>query len=131
MACSMTKLKLKVMQETFAIHSLPADSDIPARVHQSRFFAVVRTDDELSVVCSSDIDPGASKNSTGWSCLKVAGLLDLSLTGILAGISAVLSRAGISIFVISTYETDYILVETSKLARAKQALAAADYTLTE
>ena len=64
----------------------------------------------------------------GWSCLKIAGPLDFSLTGILADISTVLAEAEISIFAISTFDTDYILVKSEKLPYAKAALLASGYT---
>jgi len=70
----------------------------------------------------------SEKSETGWSRLKVPGPLDFSLTGILAEISAVLAEAEISIFAISTFDTDYILIKTEKLPLAIEALLASGYT---
>jgi hypothetical protein len=64
---------------------------------------------------------------TGWSCIQILGPLDFSLTGILADISSVLAKAEISIFAISTFDTDYILVKSEKLQAAKKALQQAEY----
>jgi hypothetical protein len=81
------------------------------------FLSITRTNDELSVVCPESIVPKALfsndniKIEDGWVYLKVCGPLDFSLTGILAGLAKALASEGISIFAISTYDTDYILVK--------------------
>jgi len=72
--------------------------------------------------------PGSNISETGWSCIKVLGPLDFSLTGILADISAVLAKASVSIFAISTFDTDYVLVKSEKLPVARNALQKAGYT---
>jgi len=69
----------------------------------------------------------SENNSPNWKCLKVAGPLDLNLTGILAGLSDTLSKAKISIFAISTFETDYVLIQKQVLETAKSALKSAGY----
>ena len=70
----------------------------------------------------------SEKSDTDWSCIKVEDPLDFSLTGILAKISTVLAKAKISIFVISTFDTDYILVKSEKLPFAERALLKSGYT---
>lgn len=127
----MKNLKLKVLKDTFSIHRMSANSDIPSQVYQSEFFAITKTDEELSIVCSSSIKIQAEMSNNGWSCLKVLGPLDFALTGILAKLSAVLAESKISIFALSTYDTDYILVETLNLSRAKRTLAASEYIIEE
>ena len=83
--------------------------------------------DELSLVCPEDLSVQSEKNSSNWKCLKVAGPLDLNLTGLIAGLSDTLEKAKISIFVISTFETDYLLIQKEKLETAKSALKSAGY----
>lgn len=118
----MMQLNLHVLDGEFIIYRLAADAAIPDRVLNGRFLSITRTDDELSIVCASDIVIEAEQAEAGWSCLKVAGLLDFSLTGILANLAMLLADAEISIFAISTYDTDYIMVKAVQLQDAIAAL---------
>jgi len=127
----MQKLKLKILEGQFSIHQLSEKSEIPKQLYQDSFFAIIKTDEELTVVCHSSIQLHAEKTNYGWSCLKILGPLDFSLTGILAEISTVLAEAEVSIFAISTYDTDYILVDSLNLPSAKRALTASGYIIAE
>ena len=120
-------LTLDVLAGDFSIHRLAPGSDIPPQVTASGFYSVSRTADELSIVCRAEIEVAAEKSEPGWTCLKVLGPLDFALTGILSGIAATLAKAGISLFAISTFDTDYILVRVESLERAVQALVEAGY----
>lgn len=122
------KLQLSILENFFTIHRFPPNHVIPKQVYESEFYSISKTEDELSIVCSSSTQLNAEKTEIDWSCIKVLGPLDFSLTGILADISAVLAEAEISIFAISTYDTDYILVKSEKLPGAKEALLASGYT---
>lgn len=93
---------------TYTIHRLHPDRKIPVISHG--FHNITRTGDEISVVCLEEIDIRSEKRSSGWKCLRVSGTLDLGLTGILHDITRPLKKAGISVFVISTFDTDYLLV---------------------
>jgi hypothetical protein len=84
---------------------------------------VTRTDEELSIVLPEDSVPMDWKAERGWRCLKVLGPLDLGLVGILASLTSPLAEAGIPIFALSTYDTDYLLVHDADLARATGALS--------
>jgi len=126
----MHSLTLKVLEGPFAVHRLPPGSDIPAAVWQSGFFSVTQTADELSVVCRADVPLDSEKSVGGWAALKVVGPLDFALTGILAGLSTCLAGAGVAIFAVSTFDTDYILLKSDKLALACDALRAAGHRLT-
>ncbi|EAX48395.1 conserved hypothetical protein [Thermosinus carboxydivorans Nor1] len=75
------------------------------------FFSITKTVDELSIVCPEGVVPENVLCEKGWKILKIQGTLDFGLVGILAMVSTALARAGISIFAISTYNTDYILVK--------------------
>ncbi len=122
-------LTLQVLDGQFAVHRLPAGSEIPGQVWESDFFTVSRTDEELSIVCRAEIPVSAEKSVDGWSCFKVLGPLDFSLTGVLAGLAACLADAGVSLFAISTYDTDYILVKFDRLEAARRALEASGYSI--
>lgn len=121
------KLNLSVLEDSFTIHRLPQNNEIPKQVFEGQFYSVSKTDEELSIVCSSSVLLDSESSEAGWSCIKVLGPLDFSLTGILADISAILAKAEISIFAISTFDTDYILVKSEKLQAAKKALQQAEY----
>ncbi|MCG8633771.1 MAG: ACT domain-containing protein [Desulfobacterales bacterium] len=125
----MKPLELVIMQGRYTIHRLDKNKDIPDTVSDSSFYSVTRTDDELSVVCESALIVPADQSESGWSCLKVQGVLEFSLTGILAELSGCLARAGVSIFAVSTYNTDYILVKTQALADATAVLSAAGHKI--
>ena len=93
---------------------------------------VGKTDAEISVVClTADVPHATLAREDGWRALRVSGVLEFSLVGILASLSGVLAQAGISIFAISTYNTDYLLVKEDAFARACSALADGGYTFLE
>ena len=123
----MIPLKLQVLQEQFSVHQFAATSQIPEQVFASNFFTISKTADELSVVCDAAIQLNAEKSEDGWSALKVVGPLDFALVGILAELATTLAQAGISIFAISTYDTDYILIKTEQLRLALKTLLTAGY----
>jgi hypothetical protein len=123
-------LSLIILPQRLAICSLSPDEPIPEFLSRSPFFSITRTSDELSIVLSEEIVPADWKAETGWRCLKVIGPLDFDLTGILASLSMPLCKAGISIFVISTYDTDYILVKEDRLEKATQVLLKSGHNLT-
>lgn len=86
------------------------------------------TDEEKSLVClTPNVPANAVQRDDGWRALKVQGVLDFSLIGILSQISVVLAQNKIGIFVISTYNTDYILVKSADFERAVKALTAAGH----
>lgn len=94
------------------------------------FFA--KTDEELSLVClKQDVPKECTAREDGWRCLRIVGTLDFSLVGILAGIASLLADNKISIFAVSTYNTDYILVKADCFDRAVNILGANGYTIKE
>ncbi len=120
-------LTLTVLPDRLGICRLDAQASVPEWAFQSAFFSVTRTLHELSVVCAEVCIPEDVSCDQGWKCLEVQGPLDLSETGILSSLSLTLTHAGISIFVVSTYDTDYLLVKAENLAKASEALAAAGH----
>lgn len=89
---------------------------------RGEFWSVTQTFDELSIVCPQECVPGGVLHEGGWRVLKVLGPLSFALTGIMASISSALADAGISIFALSTYDTDYILVKADQLESSIEAL---------
>lgn len=123
-------LNLELLSEAFAICRLSADSPLPD-IPGGRFVSITRTDDELSLICVEDYVPAAARAEKGWRCLKVAGPLDFSLTGILASLANPLAGAGISIFALSTFDTDYLMVRSTDLEEALRTLAEAGHKVSE
>ncbi len=120
-------IKLTISEDIYSIHRLDPASSIPDEVLQCETYFIGKTDEELSVVCSSNVLVNSMKSVTGWSYLKVIGPLDFNLQGVISGISGILAEAGISICAISTFDTDYIFVRVSDLDSAETALEKAGY----
>ena len=114
------KLAFALLKDEYSIYRLEKDSAIPDWIDDSEFFSVTRTQDELSIVCKHVELPSDNKiqKDEHWRILRINGTLDLSLIGIIAGISSLFKGNKISIFIISTYDTDYILVKNSQLDKA-------------
>lgn len=94
------------------------------------FYFAARTDEEFSLVCKTEDTPARTlERDDGWRAFRVAGVLDFSLTGILAKLSGILAARNIGIFAVSTYNTDYILVKAENFDRAMDALSAAGYAI--
>ena len=109
-----------------------SDTRIPAWALESGFFCVVRTRDELSIVCSEDFCPedympDAAPAERGWLALKLEGPFPFSMTGVLASFLQPLAEARIPIFAISTFDTDYVLIKRENLKQAVGALGAAGH----
>ena len=121
------KLVLSVLSETLTIHKLSPDASPPEEILKSNYYSVSKTENELSLVYSEVIEIQSLQSSKGWKCIKVKGPLDFNLTGIVAGISDILAVGNISIFAISTFDTDYILVRSQDLYSARNKLSKAGY----
>jgi len=127
----MKELVLTILQIRLAVCRLEPDAPVPAWPVCGGFYSITRTADELSVVCDeANIPPGA-RVEDGWRALKVEGPLDFSLTGILARLAGVLASVKISLFALSTFDTDYILVRETHLRAAAAALREAGYIVRE
>ena len=122
-----TKIVLSILEETYIIHKLDQSTNLPEGLTECEFYSLSNSREELSLVCPEQILIQSENSSPNWKCLKVAGPLDLNLTGILAGLSDTLAKAKISIFAISTFETDYVLIQKQVLETAKSALKSAGY----
>lgn len=109
------------LQDTFAIVRLPPSEDMP-RWASGELVSITRTADELSIVCKESAVPAGSQADRGWQCLKVEGPMPLTMVGVAAEFTSLLAKAGVSVFLISTFDTDYILVKGDALERAADAL---------
>jgi len=122
-------LRLTVLDDTFAVCRLPADAVVPEWAWTGEVACVTRTRDELSIVCRGDLVPGDVLREPGWRCLRVRGPLPFSLTGVFSRIAQPLADAGISLFAVMTYDTDYVMVKDEALPAAVDALMAAGHTV--
>jgi len=116
------KLTLSILPEKLGICHFNKNSPIPDWAANIRFSSITRTEDELSIVCPQDKIPAGVMVEKNWRAFKVEGPLGFSLTGIVSSLSKPLAEAEISILYISTYETDYLLVEEKNLDKAKKIL---------
>ena len=123
-------MNLKVYAERYAICRLNPDENFPTWTG-GKFVSITRTDDELSIVCEQDTVPSNIKCERDWRVVQVEGPMDLSIVGVLASLTKPLADAGINLFAISTFDTDYLLVKVEKLEAAKGALEKAGHRIKE
>lgn len=115
-------MKLKILDSTFSVVKYPPTETIPVWALNASVYSITRTDEELSIVCPSDSLPTNQENmeaENDWKCMKVEGVLDFSLTGILSSLANPLAENKISIFAISTFNTDYLLVKSHSIEKAR------------
>ena len=118
------KLVLSILPEKFGICHLAAKSPLPQWATKGQFFSITRTDRELSIVYPQKGIPSGILFDGNWRAFRIEGIVDgIFAIGIIALLAQPLAKAGISIFNISTYETNYILVEEKNLPRAKKILS--------
>ena len=117
------QLTLTVLKETFSLCRLRANDAIPPWAVECRWFSITRTPDELSIACPSSVVPDNIRCEKDWKCIQVAGPLGFSLVGILASLVTPLAEANVSIFNISTFDTDYIFVKEKDLEVSIQTLS--------
>lgn len=115
-------MELEVLPGRMAVCRLEADSPVPVWAKGQALFSLTWTADEFSMVCDEDSVPENIPAERGWRVLKVQGPLAFSMVGVLAELSGLLAGAGVSIFALSTFDTDYILVKEERLETAIQAL---------
>ena len=121
------KLSLTVLPGTFAVARLGPGEAVPAWATSAPLFSITRTDEELSIVAPEPVIPQDIRAERGWRALKIAGPIDFALTGVLASVLQPLGEARISIFAISTFDTDYVLVRSESQEAAVAALRAAGH----
>jgi hypothetical protein len=123
---------LIVFEKKYSIYKFRKDAVLPEWVYATEFFSLTRTEEELSVVTvQTDHISDSVECSKDWRILKIEGPLDFSLTGVIADISIILKEAKISVFIISTYDTDYILIKEKNLKTAMVSLQNKGYNVRE
>jgi hypothetical protein len=123
------RLTLMVLPGTFAVCRLPAGAAVPPWAPAGDFTSATRTGSELSLVCPSAAVPEGVRCERGWRCLTVRGTLDFALVGVLASLLVPLAGAGVSVFAVSSFDTDHLLVREADLVRAALALRAAGHAV--
>jgi hypothetical protein len=123
------KFKLSVLTGRFAVCRLAPGAPIPEWAQRGAFVSVTRTAEELSVVCDEEYVPAEARAERGWRCFKLHGPFTFSETGVLAAITRPLAEAGISLFAVSTFDTDYVLVKVADFERALNALGKAGHAV--
>jgi uncharacterized protein len=126
-------LDLELLGADYAVCRLPAGAPVPPRLSElaaeGAVVSVTWTPEEVSIMCPTVHAPEDAAVETPWRCLRVAGPVNLALTGILASIITPLADARVNIFAFSTYDTDYLLVPSVRLAEAVAALLAAGFRI--
>ena len=122
-------MRLSVHPERYAVVRLDPDDDVPAWAEVGAVSSVTRTASELSIVCVEAAVPTEASAERGWRMLEVAGPLAFTLTGVVSSLTVPLAAAEIPLFVISTFETDYLLVREPNLPRAAAALRDAGHAV--
>lgn len=120
-------MKLEILDNKLKVVKLKKDEIVPNIVFKQKFYSITKTDEELSIVINEDIDIQSNIIEYNWRSIRIVGTLDFSLIGILSKISTILAQEEISIFAISTYNTDYILLKEDKLEMAIEVLKKNEY----
>ena len=125
-----TGLKFLLRPETLCVHRLPPDWPVDFdKLRSASWYSVTHTGEELSVIAPQEIAFGFGEREPSWSCLRIADKLDFGLIGVIAEVSRVLADAGVGIFTVSTYDTDYILVKSVDIDTAVCALSEAGHVV--
>jgi len=97
---------------------------LPDWIDQPGFYSITRTAEELSVVCCEKGAPAGAESEIGWRCFQLLGPFNFSEVGIISSLTQLLTERGVSVFVISTFDTDYLMVKEKNLNKAIDALTA-------
>jgi len=127
MEISPRALLLNLLPGRYSVCRLAADAEIPAWAQDGDFFSITRTAAELSLVCPERVVPAGMRSEPGWRALRLEGPFAFDQIGVLLAVLAPLAGAGVSVFALSTFDTDYVLVKADLLERARSALEAAGH----
>jgi hypothetical protein len=125
------QLKLSILKDKYGICTLPNTASIPEWALMQSLISITRTKKELTIVCRQDLIPSEYQPDLNWRCFRVEGTFDLNQTGVISSISLPLADAGISIYVISTYNTDYFLVKEKNLEQTISVLSGCGHSITK
>lgn len=118
-----------VLSSSYAVCRLDSQSEVPSWAMQGDFFTVSKTQEELSIVCQARLVPSDIKAEKEWRVFKIEGPFAFTQIGILNAVTSVLANNGISLFAMSTFDTDYIMVKGVDLDRAIVALKQAGHSV--
>ena len=125
------RFRLTLLAGRYAVCRLEAHAPLPAWADGAGLVSITRTADELSIVCREERVPEGVRAEKGWRCLALEGPIPFSMTGVLASLSGALADAGVSVFAISTFDTDYLLVPEAELETGLAALTTAGHEIRE
>lgn len=120
-------MQLKILNNKLKVVKLKSNETVPEIVYKQEFYSITKTDEELSIVLDEGIEIQSNIVEDNWRAIKIVGTLDFTLIGILSKISTILAQSEISIFAISTYNTDYILVKADNLEKVIKVLEQNEY----
>jgi hypothetical protein len=120
---------LSLLPDRLAVCRLEPSAEVPGWPWGGSLASVSRTPDEVSVVCTEEVVPADVLAERGWRGFKVEGPLVFAMTGVLASLAVPLAEAAVSIFALSTYDSDYVLVPETRLSQALGALRGAGHTV--
>lgn len=120
-------MELKILDNKLKVVKLEPNEIVPEIVYKQEFYSITKTDEELSIVVNEDANILSNVVEYNWKAIKIVGTLDFALIGILSKISTILAQAEISIYALSTYNTDYILVKDDKLEKTIKVLEKNEY----
>jgi hypothetical protein len=130
MPTPLPRLSLTLLPDELAVARLQPESELPSWAERrGRLWSITRTREEVSIVCAESEIPPDVTAERGFRALAVAGPIAFSATGVLASLALPLWQAGVSLFALSTYDTDYILITGGQIERALEALASAGHTV--
>jgi uncharacterized protein len=118
------RLRFRLFPSLYSVARLPADAPLPEWPEGKDLYSVTRTGSEISVVCPEGLEPEGARVQAGWMAIELEGPIPFALTGIAAELTRSLASRSISVFVISTFDTDYVLVPAAKRDEAVLALTA-------
>jgi hypothetical protein len=121
------QLTILVLPDLFAVCRLAPNEPVPAWASAASFFSITRTAEELSVVCPQQTVPEFVRCERAWRCLRLAGTIDFAVVGVLASLVTPLAEAGIGVFAVSTFDTDYLLMKEKDFDMAVAALRQAGH----
>ena len=120
---------LELLDKEYSVYRLNAKDKIDNKIIGKDFISITKTEDEISIVAVSGTLEYFEKKEDCWKVFKISGILDFNMIGIISKISTILANQGISIFVISTYNTDYMLIKKDKLEKTIKILEQNSYEI--
>ncbi len=120
-------MQLQFLETTYSVCQLDAQASVPSWANS--YMAVIRTDDELTIITATDMVPDTVKAEHDFACFRVTGKLEFDVIGVIAAISKILAESEIPILSVSTYNTDYFLIANTNLVAARLSLSRAGYKI--